>query len=89
MASEIEPDNKLNRHQGRTSFLPDINYVFRTDFIRVEDGNMWFYNSYHSYEYYDVEENIYKKNNLYHFTCLPYDAMDRTESRNQKIFSHL
>ncbi len=86
MASEIEPNNKLNRYQGRFFFLSDINYVFRTDFIRVKDGNMYFYNSYHSYEYYDIKNNIYKKDNPYHFTCLPYDAMDRTKSRNQGIF---
>ena len=54
MASEIELDNKPDRHQGWASFLPDINYVFLADFIRVEDGNMQFYNSYHSYEYYDI-----------------------------------
>jgi hypothetical protein len=88
MASEIEPDNKLNRHQSGTPFLPDINYVFLADFIRIEDGNMQFYNSYHSYEYYDIEEGIYKKNYLYPFACLPYDTMDRAESRNYTIFSH-
>ncbi len=87
MASEIEPDNKLNRYQGGTSFLPGINYVFRTDFIRGEDGNMQLYNSYHSYEYYDIEESIYKKNAFYSLAHLPYGCMDRAESRNYAIFS--
>ena len=88
MASEIELDNKPDRHQGWTSFLPDINYVFLADFVRVEDGNMQFYNSYHSYEYYDIEESIYKKNPFYSLTHLSYDDLDRTESRNYTIFSH-
>ena len=77
MAAEIEPDDKLDRHQDRTPFLSDTDYVFRTDSIRVEDGDMQLYNSCHPYDYYDVKEDIYKKNIHCHIACLPSGGMDR------------